>query len=165
MNPSDQYSQMRGGLPISPSLDLRARNFDPSTSPGYIGSPSGALNPGAPTPLNGIKPLERQIPIMGNITALAVNVTDQDQIVLQKPTTARIFLVLLNTDAAETVYVSWDVPASATAGSGSWPFTPGNPGYAFNFMTFVPQNELHIIAANPATFLIWYANADFPIVY
>lgn len=151
--PSPQWrtpQQARMNRPEPGAVDLRAFPRPGMALPGGepVGLPDGAQ---FTVPL-------RALPIMGDVTALAVLVGTADQIALPRAPGARIFLAVLNTDAANTVYLNWSVPASATANSGSWPFAPGA---SYNFMDFVPQNDIHVVASAANTgLLLWYCNAN-----
>lgn len=132
-----------------PAVDLRTYQRGGA---GSLARAGGAYGPA------GMQAFPGGIPALGNISTVPCIVGTADAIFLERPSTTRIFLFVRNIDAANTVSLAWDVPASTVAGSGSMDFLPGD---SFNFMDFVPQNDLHLIASGAGTnFLIWYCNAN-----
>lgn len=145
----------RMNLPSPPALDLRSKSYGP-----------GGTMRGRP-PIEGFDPATQSspqvpvghVPTLGRINTVLARVQTTDAIYLPMPANTRIFLAIRNVDLTNNgnVWVSWGISAAAADDGGGWRFAAGE---SYNFMDFVPQDDLHLIAsANNTLFLIWYSTA------
>jgi len=70
---------------------------------------------------------------------LLIGVSDQE--VLERATDIRVYLFVINTHAANTLFLQFKVPSTAITGV---PLAPGNGFFLFD--SVVPQDSVHIIA-------------------
>lgn len=146
----------RVNIPSPSAIDLRA----------FKGGGRGAIANSLP---NGAIPDDvfppncgpRQWPVMGDVVLRPTLAQTADMIALPRSNVGpRIFLFIQNLDAAATLYIAFDQPASASIGAASLTFAPGA---SYNFMDFVPQNEIHVLSSQANGFLqIMYCESQFP---
>jgi hypothetical protein len=79
-----------------------------------------------------------------NFTQIPLALTTVDQIVLPRPTQIRVYLTILNTDAANTIFVNFGTAATPL----SIPFAPAN---GFEWLFVIPQDDIHMVASAAPT--------------
>lgn len=119
----------------------------------YAGGASPNINPA-------LFPALPVFPVMGNVICVPIRAGVEDQIALRRSSNgARIFLFIQTLDPLNTCYVAFDQPASTASFAASLVFAPGA---SYNFMDFVPQNDIHVIASAADTqFIVLYCESQF----
>lgn len=150
----------RGYSPLGDSRTYKSGSDQPpDLVPPAVMPPAGAGNPDHllqehPHQVAGINFVAEPMRY-GDFTNLPLSIGLASGVVLQRPSTRRIFLAILNSHATQSLYVAFGTPSSPALG------LELKPGGVLFLDTVVPQNDVNIVGSGAnTTGALVYCNKD-----